>query len=70
MIMVFGLLRPISRGDFMRLSCKCGNTENLAAKMEGFDFEIVRISNDSKTIVIAVKCRRCGAESEKILLGA
>jgi hypothetical protein len=53
----------------MIISCICGNTEKFSNKMENFETRIIKNSEDSKTLVVAVGCRLCGRESEKILLG-
>ncbi|MBU2702700.1 hypothetical protein Ga0466249_003835 [Sporomusaceae bacterium BoRhaA] len=53
----------------MRVSCACGNTELFSNKMVHFEVDLIRISTDSKTLVISVVCKLCGNESERILMG-
>jgi hypothetical protein len=60
---------PYIGGNHMRISCTCGNTETLLNKMENFEIRLIRISEDSKTLVISVVCKLCSNETEKILIG-
>ena len=52
----------------MKISCKCGNTEAFSNKMENFEIHLLKYSEDSKTGVISVVCKKCKHETKEILI--